>query len=92
MPRDIEPLLSQTYKSRVFRPQGWISAVVLVNGSMQGVWQYTTRRFQTVVKVHLFSSPTAVIRKGIEAEVERLGDFFKTKVFLEYERASSSQL
>ena len=45
-----------------------------------------------VVTVHLFCSPTAVIQKGIEAEVERLSDFFKTKVLLEYEHLSSSGL
>ncbi len=91
-PHDLEPLLASAYKSLVFRPQGWISAVILVNGSIQGVWQYTTRRSQTVVKVHLFCSPTALIQKGIEAEVERLSDFFKTKVVLEYEHLSSSGL
>jgi hypothetical protein len=92
IPRGLEPLLSPAYKSQVFRPQGWISAVVLVNGSMQGVWHSTTRRSQTIVKVHLFSSPTASIRKGIEVEVERLSDFFKTNVLLEYEHPSSSRL
>jgi uncharacterized protein YcaQ len=92
MPREREQLLDGAYKSLVFRPAGWISAVVLVNGSIQGVWQYTTRRSQTVVKVQLFCSPTAVIQKGIEAEVERLSDFFKTKVVLEYEQHSSSGL
>ena len=91
MPRDLEPLLSQIHKSRVFRQQGWITAVILVNGSIQGIWQYTARRLQTVVKVHLFCSLTAVIQKGIEAEVERLRDFFKTNVFLEYEHHSSPQ-
>jgi hypothetical protein len=34
----------------------------------------------------------ALIQKGIEAEVERLSDFFKTKVLLEYEHLSSSGL
>ncbi len=92
MPREREQLLDGAYKSLVFRPAGWISAVVLVNGSIQGVWQYTTRRSQTVVKVQLFCSPTAVIQKRIEAEVERLSDFFKTKVVLEYEQHSSSGL
>ncbi len=83
MPHAGEPLFSGAYKRLVFRPQGWVSAVVLVNGSIQGVWQSTTRRSQTVVKVHLFCPPTAVIQKGIEAEVERLSDFFKTNVFFE---------
>jgi hypothetical protein len=92
MPREREQLLASAYKRLVFRPQGWVSAIVLVNGSIQGVWQYTTRRSQTVVKVHLFRSPTALLQKGIEAEVERLSDFFKTKVFLEYEHLSSPGL
>lgn len=82
--RDIEPLLSQTYKKLVFRPQGWVSAVILVNGSVQGVWQHTVRRSQTVVNVRLFSPPTTLIRKGIEAEAERLNDFFEKKIALEY--------
>jgi hypothetical protein len=92
MPRDREQLLSLSSKSLVFRPAGWISAVVLVNGSIQGVWHSTPRRSQTVVKVQLFRSPTAVIQQGIEAEAERLSDFFKTKVVLEYEHRSSSGL
>src|SRR5260221_9160748 len=92
MPRAREQLLAGAYKRLVFRPAGWVSAVVLVNGSIQGVWHSTTRRSQTVVKVHLFCSPTAWIHKGMEAEGERLSDFFKTKVVLDYEHHSSSGL
>jgi hypothetical protein len=84
-PRGCEPLLAAAYKRQVFNLQGWTFAVVLVNGSIQGVWQYATRRLQTVVKVRLFSSPAAWMRKGIEAEAERLSVFFKTSVSLEYE-------
>jgi hypothetical protein len=82
--RDVEPLLPQSYKRLVFRPQGWISAVVLVNGAIQGVWQHTTGRAQTNVKVQMFALPTAAIKKGIAAEAERLGAFLNTKVALEY--------
>jgi hypothetical protein len=82
--RDIEPLLAPVYKLRVYRPQGWISAVVLVNGFIRGVWQHKAGRGQTVVKVSMFASPTASIRAGIEAEVERLGEFFGGRVLLEY--------
>ena len=80
--RDVEPLLAQAYKRLVFRPQGWISAVVLVNGAIQGVWQHTSQRAHTVVKVQMFSSPTAAIQQGIESEAERLGRFLNTKVEL----------
>lgn len=91
IPRNLEPVLSQVYKGQVFRQQGWVSAVVLINGSMQGVWNSTTRRSQTMVKLRLFCSPGAVIRKHIEAELERLGAFFKTNVLLDYEDASSGK-
>ncbi|RIK44635.1 MAG: hypothetical protein DCC55_01850 [Chloroflexi bacterium] len=36
-------------------------------------------------KVHLFSSPTAAVRQGIEAEAERLSAFLNTQAVLEYE-------
>jgi hypothetical protein len=81
--RDLEPLLPKAYKSQVFRPQGWISAVVLVGGRMKGVWEYKIRRSQTIVKINMFSSPTASVRRGIEAEAERLGAFLKAKVAYE---------
>ena len=83
-PRGSEPLLAPAYKSQVFNQQGWAFAVVLVNGSIQGVWDYKLRRSQIVVKVRLFNSTTAAIQKGIEAEAVRLSDFFKTKVLVEY--------
>ena len=85
VPRDCEPLLAQTYKRHVFNLQGWTFAVVLVNGSIQGVWDYTMRRSHTVVKVKLFSSCTDSIRKGIEAEAERLSHLFGKEVLLEYD-------
>jgi hypothetical protein len=85
VPRDCEPLLAAAYKRQVFNLQGWTFAVVLVNGSIQGIWHATIRRSHTVVKVNLFSSSTASIRKGIEVEAMRLSDFFKLKVCLEYE-------
>jgi hypothetical protein len=82
--RDIEPLLPNAYKIQVFRPQGWISAVVLVGGQMKGVWEYKTGRTQTTVKVHMFSPPASTkVMEGIEAEAERLGDFLNTKVVVE---------
>lgn len=83
--REVEPLVPTAYKSLVFRPQGWISAVVLVNGYVQGVWEYKTQRSQTIVKIRLFTSPTTSIRKGIEAEAGRLGAFLNTSVDLEVE-------
>jgi hypothetical protein len=91
-PRGGEPLLAPAYKSQVFNQQGWAFAVVLVNGSIQGVWDYTIRRTHIVVKVNLFCSSTPAIRKGIAAEAERLSHLFDKEVVLEDGSSSSSQL
>ena len=80
---DIEPLLPKPYQRLVYRPQGWISAVVLVDGYIRGVWEYKNLRSQTIVKVRLFSPTSDLVWQGIEAEAERLGAFLNTKVVLE---------
>jgi hypothetical protein len=85
VPRDCEPLLAQAYKRQVFNLQGWTFAVILVNGSIQGIWHSTIRRSHAIVKVNLFTSSTASIQKGIAAEAERLSRHFKKEVLLEYE-------
>lgn len=91
VPRGCEPLLAQAYKRHVFNLQGWTFAVVLVNGSIQGVWNSKIRRSQIIVKVNLFSPSTVSIRKGIEAEAERLSHLLEKEVLLEYEYPSYSQ-
>jgi hypothetical protein len=87
-PRGCEPLLAPAYKRQVFNQQGWTFAVVLVNGIIQGVWDYQFRRSHIIIKVNLFTSSSAAIRKGIEAEAHRLSRLFEKKVSLEYAVAS----
>ena len=83
--RDSEVHLSRTYKNLVFRPQGWISAVVLVNGGVSGVWEYRMQRGQMAVKVRMFSAPASALKWSIEEEAERLGGFLETRVVVEFE-------
>jgi hypothetical protein len=81
---DIQTLLSKPYQRLVYRTQGWISAVVLEDGYMKGTWKYETKRSLFTVRVNLFTPLTVPLRKGIEAEVERLAVFLNTKVDLKY--------
>lgn len=83
--RDIEPQLPKAYKPLVFRPQGWVTAVVLVDGYIRGVWEHKTNRSQTTITIRMFSPPTKQIKAGIEAEAARLSDFLNTKIALLYE-------
>lgn len=82
---ELEPHLPKRYHKRVYRPQGWISAAVLVDGVIQGIWEYQAQNTQTVIKVQMFTALMAEVRKGIEAEAERLGRFLNSKVELIYE-------
>jgi hypothetical protein len=81
---DFDPLLPAAFRRLVFRPQAWISAVVLVDGRIRGVWEYKVRRSDTLVRVRMFAPPTARVRKAIIAEAERLNDFLDTTVAVEF--------
>ena len=82
--RNLEPVLAMEHKGKVFRPAAWVSAVVLVNGRIEGVWEYETRKGQTLVTVSMFATPAEKVRREIEAEAERLEGFFDTKVAVEF--------
>jgi uncharacterized protein YcaQ len=63
------------FKDRIYRTAGWISAVVLVDGCIAGVWEYAKGRAGLTVQATLFAPPAAATRAGIEAEAGRLGEF-----------------
>jgi hypothetical protein len=77
------PASEKEHKSKVFRPAEWVSAVVLVDGKIEGVWEYETRKDQTLVKVSMFATADGKIRNGIAAEAERLEGFIDIKVAVE---------
>ncbi len=73
--RHSQHILDAKHKGRVYRPQGWISPVVLVDGRMIGVWEYDKQRSKIVVTVNLFEPPTDEIKHRLEAEALRVGEF-----------------
>ena len=70
-----EHLVEPTHYTRVYRPQGWISPVVLRGGSIVGVWFPTTSSGTTTLRVELFGRATPAMRKTIEREADALGMF-----------------
>jgi hypothetical protein len=80
--QEIEPLISMAYQKHVFRPQGWISAVVLVDGQIKGTWEYKIHLDEITLKVKLFCTLSPKLNEGIAAEAERLGRFLNKKVLL----------
>jgi uncharacterized protein YcaQ len=71
-------------QARVYRAQGWISPVVLLDGRIIGVWEYETKRKQTTVTIDLFDPATKHVKSSIEAEAQRLGAFLGTTIQIVY--------
>jgi hypothetical protein len=68
-----ERLMPGPYKARVYRPQGWLSPVLLVGGRMDGVWRQETKGRRVQVTIAPFAGPPPTwVRRAAEAEAERL--------------------
>jgi len=74
-PRDVEAVLAPDRRQRVYRPQGWLSPVLLVDGRIVGVWSYELGGGRVAVEVEPFERVGADVRTAVESEAERLGAF-----------------
>ena len=68
-------LLPGDLRSRVYRPQGWISPVLLVNGRMLGAWSHELKGSRVEVAVEPFVKTPAWVRRAAGLEAERLAAF-----------------
>ncbi len=82
--RDVPAILSPEYKTRVHRPQGWISPVLLVDGRIKGVWSHERARGRLSLTIEPFGDLPDETREGAEAEAERLAAFFGDELALEW--------
>ncbi len=75
-------LLPGDLRSRVYRQQGWVSAVLLVNGRMDGVWRHELRGSRIAVTIEPFVTIPKWARRAAEEEAERLAAFFEATLDL----------
>jgi Winged helix DNA-binding domain len=73
--RDAAALLDPAEKKRVYRNQGWISPVLLVNGRMDGVWKHERKGKRLTVTIEPFGKLPKWARKEAEAEAVRVAEF-----------------
>lgn len=71
-----EQLLPGDLRGRVYRPQGWISPVLLVNGRMFGTWRHAIKGSCIEVTIEPFVKTPVRIRRAAGQEAERLAAFF----------------
>jgi uncharacterized protein YcaQ len=68
-------LLAAQHHRRVYRPQGWIAPVLLVNGQVAGVWTHSRKGGRLLVKVTRFSPLPSGAGPHLRAEADDLARF-----------------
>lgn len=75
-PRDETPVLAARFKDRVYRRQGWLSPVLLLDGRILGVWSHERRSGTLRVAIEPFESVDDAVRAGAQCEARRLAAYF----------------
>jgi len=75
---DKNHLVDSSHYKRVYRNQGWISPVILLDGKVIGVWSYTRRAKRWALEIEPFQKFSKAIGAKIETEAASLGNFLGT--------------
>jgi hypothetical protein len=82
--REKDHLLSAQHYKRVYRNQGWISPVVLIDGAIAGVWSHKLQNKKLLVEVEPFGRLSRTARAGIAREAEYLARFFGSDLDVQF--------
>ena len=77
-------LLPGDLRSRVYRPQGWISPVLLVNGLMHGTWRHEIKGSRVEVTIDPFVKLPKWVSRAAGHEAERLAAFLDRTLTLTF--------
>lgn len=80
--RNAPSLLEPRHKARVYRGQGWISPVLVVNGRTVGVWRHARKGRRLLVELEPFGRLPVWAHAQLEAEAERLAEFLNGELEL----------
>lgn len=67
--------VDKKHHAKVYRPQGWISPVVLVDGYAAAIWKHTLKGERLQIQVEKFGPLSKQIVDGIHTEAQDLGRF-----------------
>lgn len=84
--RRVPALLDPAYRQRIYRLQGWVSPVLLVNGHMAGTWKHEQKGRKVAVEIEPFAKLPRWTRTHIAAEAERLAAFLGGNLALTIQR------
>ena len=77
-------LVPAHFYKRVYRNQGWISAVVLHDGKVIGVWSINRKGKRTSLEIEPFQKFAPAIRAGIDEEAASLSRFLEEFLEVNY--------
>lgn len=73
-------LFPSAHKGRIYRPQGWISPALLVDGHVEGVWRHERKNGRLMVRIDPFTRLRRRVRAGASEEAERLAAYFGARL------------
>jgi hypothetical protein len=73
-------------RASVYRAQGWLSPVLLVDGRMEGVWRFERKGRRIAISIKPFRAQGADVRSAAGAEAERIAGFLGGDLALTWAR------
>ena len=74
-PERCHTMIDAEHVGRVYRHQGWVSPVILVNGRIAGVWSHKRTGRRLAVELEPFKPLPAWASRQLAAETRRLAEF-----------------
>ncbi|HVL54232.1 MAG TPA: crosslink repair DNA glycosylase YcaQ family protein [Vitreimonas sp.] len=82
LPRRVDSVLPVVHHDRVYRTAGWVTPLVLIDGTMAGTWEIGGGR-RGVVSIKPWARWRGGARQELRAEVERLAAFLDRSLQVE---------
>jgi hypothetical protein len=79
-----EHFLKPQFYKRVYRNQGWISPVVLINGEIAGVLSYKLSRKAAEIEIELFARVGPRTRRQIKDRAAELADLYRSPLVFSF--------
>lgn len=70
-----EPTIDPRHVGRIYRQQGWVSPVILVNGRIAGVWRHTRTGRRLALELEPFEPLPTWAQRQLASEARRLAKF-----------------
>jgi hypothetical protein len=86
--RQADHLTPGPFKQRIYRPQGWLSPVLLVDGRMDGTWRQEPKGRRLRVTIEPFTPLPGWARQAAEGEAERLAAWSGAELELAFSEAA----